>query len=303
LHGYANQPVLLWEDFRPPELLAFFCRKNSKNLSVARGELFKFLDPHQKSHMVDVKFDNIRLHNCINIFDCIKEPEEWLDGLAGEYVLSDGTTITGEEKQKSQVYRRFPITFWIMENDYSFRINKGVLYDTREYTQWVGNERFRGSLAELVHRLNPEQYLKMSDKMIAPAITAINDLKTHLEEPKPEYTDDELDAMFGNYGTVIDEVQEQREQEVQREYYARTYDETLYIKFMIDTRQKFMDAIEREQAKLDKLNLQKHPDEFDIHICNRNIEQNRQRLKNLDTFTYDDYCKEPVLAFKRIYEI
>lgn len=205
-NGYNGQPVLIWEDFRPQELLAFFGRKNGQSGSKARGEMFKFLDPHPGagSGMVDVKYDNVRLQNIVNIFDCILEPDEWLDGLAGEYTLPDGTIVSAEEKQKSQIYRRIPITFWIMENDYSFRINKGVLEDTREYNQWVESQRFRGSLSRLVNTLNNTQYTSLSDKLIEPALSVINDYKDKLETPHKEYTDEELEKMFGDYGSTVD---------------------------------------------------------------------------------------------------
>ena len=206
-NGYNGQPVLIWEDFRPQELLAFFGRKNGQSGSKARGEMFKFLDPHPGagSGMVDVKYDNVRLQNIVNIFDCILEPDEWLDGLAGEYTLPDGTIVSAEEKQKSQIYRRIPITFWIMENDYSFRINKGVLEDTREYNQWVESQRFRGSLSRLVNTLNNTQYTSLSDKLIKPALSVISDYKDKLEVPHREYTDSELEEMFGDYGSIVDQ--------------------------------------------------------------------------------------------------
>lgn len=316
-NGYDGQPVLLWEDFRPQELLAFFCRKNNKNLSVARGELFKFLDPHQSANsgMVDVKFDNIRLRNIINIFDCIMDPDEWLDGLAGEYTLQDGTVITGEEKQKSQIYRRFPVTFWILEDDFSFRINKGVLNGTREFDQWLGNERFRGSLYKLVDKLNGEQYIRMSDKMIAPAVTAINDLKNTLSVQKPTYTDDELEDMFGNYGTVIDENAEAKaiaerenaiakKKEMLKRYNCDELEWDSYQAFLSRMRERYNAQIEEYKGKLEKIEGKKRKtidDDIDIRHYSNSIHFSEKILRRLTQITYDDY-RDPLTLRKKIYE-
>lgn len=257
-NGYNGQPVLIWEDFRPQELLAFFGRKNGQSGSKARGEMFKFLDPHPGagSGMVDVKYDNVRLQNIVNIFDCILEPDEWLDGLAGEYTLPDGTVVSAEEKQKSQIYRRIPITFWIMENDYSFRINKGVLEDTREYNQWVESQRFRGSLSRLVNTLNNTQYTSLSDKLIKPALSVISDYKDKLEVPHREYTDSELEEMFGDYGSIVD--------------------------------QKGQTSLEKNREKMKKNHSLKHFKEASLNEIEEQIWETRKKINELE-FEISDY--------------
>ena len=196
-NGYNGQHVLIWEDYRPLDLLNFF--------DGDRGALFKLIEPHQSSGdgMVDIKYDNIKLLNCINIFDCIEEPEAWLNALAGEYKKADGTVVKSEAKQKGQVFRRFPITFWIVEDNFSIRVNRGVLNGTREYLQYEQSEKFRGNLQQLVTKLSPSQYKQVSAKMIQPAIETVNAVKSKIDTHREDLPEEELERLYGDWGKPI----------------------------------------------------------------------------------------------------
>lgn len=207
-NGYEGQPILIWEDFRPMDLLGFF--------DGDRGAMFKFLEPHptQADGRADIKYGNTRIINNINIFDCIMEPDTWLDGLAGEYEKKDGTIVRSEDKQKAQVYRRFPITFWIVEDNYTIRVNKGVLEGTREYLQYEQSEKLRGNLQKLISTVgNTPVYKEISTKMVQPAVSQIATLKEKISGKKCEYSPEELETMFGEWGTPITVENEAKEVE------------------------------------------------------------------------------------------
>lgn len=216
-NGYEGQPILIWEDFRPMDLLDFF--------GGNRGEMFKMLEPYptQADGRVDIKYGSTRLINAINIFDCIMEPNAWLDGLAGEYEKKDGTFVKSEDRQKAQVYRRFPITFWIVEDNYTIRVNKGILEGTREYLQYEQSERLRGNLQKLINAVgNTETYREVSSKMITPAIEQFEKVKGKIEGKKSEYTEEEIEQMFGNWGKPITKEDDEKEKKLKEQAYENT---------------------------------------------------------------------------------
>ena len=207
-NGYEGQPVLIWEDFRPVDLLEFF--------GGNRGEMFKLLEPFptQADGRVDIKYGSTRLINQINIFDCILEPNVWLDGLAGEYERKDGTVVRSEDKQKAQVYRRFPITFWIVEDNYTIRVNKGVLRGTREYLQYEQSEKLRGNLQKLINEVgNTTTYKEISSKLVTPALEKVHEVKEKIEGNHKELSVEEIEERYGNWGKPMEEEKEQEQKE------------------------------------------------------------------------------------------
>ncbi len=182
---YAGQPVLLWEDFRSYELLKLF---------ENRGELYNFLSPYpaKGSGIVDVKFDNIKLANHINIFDSIQNPEDWLNGLAGEYTDKEGKFVKSEETLKEQSHRRFPLAFWIVDDNYQIYLNKSFLEGTREYTQWLISEEIPGNFQELVSHMNEKQYNECAQLLISPAVEEASRMETIMKNRKPDMEENEL---------------------------------------------------------------------------------------------------------------
>ena len=133
----------------------------------------------------------------------IEEPDAWLNALAGEYKKADGTVVKSEAKQKGQVFRRFPITFWIVEDNFSIRVNRGVLNGTREYLQYEQSEKFRGNLQQLVTKLSPSQYKQVSAKMIQPAIETVNAVKSKIDTHREDLPEEELERLYGDWGKPI----------------------------------------------------------------------------------------------------
>ncbi len=195
---YRGQPVLLWEDFRAFELLDFF---------GDRGELFNYLNPYPAagSGQADVKFDTIRLTNCINIFDSIQEPEVWLDGLAGEYTRKDGTHIESELGQKEQSYRRFPLAFWIIDDSYRIYINKGFLEGTREYTQFEISEKMEGNFQHLYSIFNHSQYRQSASLLIEPACEKALHIESIMKNNKPDKSEEDFQRLTKHLGKPIPE--------------------------------------------------------------------------------------------------
>lgn len=132
--GYDGQPVIIWDDMRAVDLL--------QKLG-GRGNVFNIFDTHPVKQRQNIKYGSVNLCNQVNIVNSVQPYIEFLDGLAGEYKTSNGTTYKAEDKGQS--YRRIPFIINLHEEDFDLLLNKGFLNDNadfeeyEEYKNIVGN--------------------------------------------------------------------------------------------------------------------------------------------------------------------
>ena len=127
---YDGEPVVIWEDARPGKMM---------KAVGGRGDLFAVLNPFPEKVAVNVKNSSTQLINRVNIITGALDSEEFLNALAGEYVDRYGTAHKAEDS--SQAWRRFPIIIPVREDEFDLLINKGFLYNSREFKEY---ECYRG---------------------------------------------------------------------------------------------------------------------------------------------------------------
>lgn len=214
--GYHGQPVIIWDDCRSGELIRKF---------GGRGNLFSAFNtfPERDSKVrAHVKFAYTNLANKVNIVNSIEPWHDFLDGLAGEYTDYRGNSHKAEDKKQS--YRRFPMIICLHQEDYDILMNKGFLYDTREYLQYIAYQHVRGNFARIaqVCKRNEDLKRELAGKGVQPVIEKVRCLEDHLSEQTLD--DDAIREMFKDYGTYdLDairadkaEVTEQTEEERKR---------------------------------------------------------------------------------------
>lgn len=118
--NYDGQPVIIWDDFRSKELLNSF----------DRGTVWKIFAVHPDKVSVHIKNGETTLINTINIITSVEPFNEFINGLAAEYVDSK------KQKHKSedigQSYRRFPIFIEVTRNNFAMFISQGLTGGERE---------------------------------------------------------------------------------------------------------------------------------------------------------------------------
>lgn len=189
---YDGQPVIIWNDVRPNELIRKF----------GRDEVFDTFDSYPTSATRNIKYSEVRLLNHINIVNGVIPYKEFLDGLAGEYTTTfrDGTNVINKAEDKSQVYRRFPIILCVREEDFDVLMNKGVVSGTREYEQYETVATINGSFREIANKLSGEARRSLEDKMLKPVedthskVVAVFDPKNKIEDVGS------IPKEFENYG-------------------------------------------------------------------------------------------------------
>lgn len=94
---YNGEPVIIWDDWRPEELLSNF----------DRGLVWKIFAVNPERVSLNVKYGDVTLVNAINIVTSVIPFMEFIDKLSAKYKDSHGTIHP--EEDKGQGYRRFPM--------------------------------------------------------------------------------------------------------------------------------------------------------------------------------------------------
>ena len=114
---YEYQPVIIWEDIRPEDLLREYKREGILNLLE--------LSPKKRSY--NIKFGKVTLTHRVNIFTCPNSFEEFSEYLMGAHNV--GNQRIREEVDKEQLSRRFPIIINILENRIEIKRNVRIYDD------------------------------------------------------------------------------------------------------------------------------------------------------------------------------
>lgn len=143
--NYDGQPVVIWDDCRPIDLLARF--------GYDRGELFKQLDKKPKEARINIKYGTVTLKNTYNIITSVTPWKEWIRGIASEYTDKEGNQHEAEEDQLAQMLRRLDAFYILHAEDYDLGLNISTIdrnYDANNAFLCV---RLPGSIGRLAARI------------------------------------------------------------------------------------------------------------------------------------------------------
>lgn len=214
--GYDGQPVIIWNDIRPYQLISIF---------GDRGNMLDSLDIHPVRKDEHIKFGKLCLTNTVNIFNGIMPYVEFFDGLAGEYTDRNGMKIRSELGQKEQVYGRFPMVIPISAEDFSIMINAGIM-KKGAFTEYYEHRKVIAHFRKVHETLSAREEVvkKLDAKMVKPLVEVHGDIASYTTK-RDDYenmTDDEILACFVNEGEVIT-YRDKTEAELQAGYQEYLY--------------------------------------------------------------------------------
>lgn len=196
--GYDGQPVIIWNDVRPFQLLEIF---------GDRGNLLDSLDIHPVRKDEHIKFGKICLTNTVNIFNSVIPYYEFFDALAGEYKDKNGQLIRSEQRQKEQVYGRFPMVIPVSVDDFAVMLNKGIM-QSGAFTEYYEHKKVVSHLKKVHETLSGrEDLVKQIDaKIVAPLIETHHDIEdnTTARDDYSNMTDEEILSQFADCGSVLE---------------------------------------------------------------------------------------------------
>lgn len=205
--GYDGQPVIIWNDIRPYDLISIF---------GDRGNMLDSLDIHPVRKDEHVKFGKICLTNTVNIFNSVIPYTEFFDALAGEYKDKSGNLIRSEQGQKEQVYGRFPMVIPVSVEDFAVLLNKGIM-KAGAFTEYFEHKRVVSHLRKVHETLSGrEELVKQIDaQVVTPLIEVHSDITAHTtkQDDYSDMTDDEILSHFSDCGMVVDDTDVEQQAE------------------------------------------------------------------------------------------
>lgn len=205
--GYDGQPVIIWADVRAGELIGKFGREN-----VLGGILEPFQGEIKRKQ--NVKYSSVSLVNAVNVFTGADPWTEFLNGLVGEYTDRNGRTFKSENKAQS--YRRFPLIIPVSQSEFDIMLNEGFMNDNQNWLQYFSYKNVSGSFARANAILsgNEQKVREIENKMSSHVLEAVDEIKGKTK--RKEYTDEEIDAMFADYGKAKTGAEIEAEKEQKR---------------------------------------------------------------------------------------
>lgn len=194
---YDGQPVIIWNDIRPSQLLEIFGN---------RGSLLDSLDMHPVRKNEHIKFGRICLVNTVNIFNSIIPYKEFFDELAGEFIDREGRKYRSELQQKEQVYGRFPMIIPVSLDDFGILLNKGIMQQGN-FTEYFEHKRVISHLKTIHETLSAREEIvkQLESKIVTPLLEAHNNVSSVISKTDKfaSMTDEEILEHFSDVGTCI----------------------------------------------------------------------------------------------------
>jgi hypothetical protein len=135
LQNYKGQPVIIWDDYSVPGLLAAL---------GSREGVWQVFDDHPSASDANIKYGSVRLVHAVNIIAKTTPYAEYLDGLAGEYTDASGNVHEAEDR--SQSWGRFPVVFEVTPDSIEMLLNRGFADDTDDFLAYQKVARMRASM-------------------------------------------------------------------------------------------------------------------------------------------------------------
>ena len=195
--SYDGQPIIIWNDIRPNQLLDIFGN---------RGSLLDSLDMHPTRKDEHIKYGKICLVNTVNIFNSVMPYREFFDSLAGEFIDSEGRFCRSELSQKEQVYGRFPMIIPVSADDFGILLNKGIM-GAGNFTEYFEHVKVRTRLREIHETLSGRDQVirNLESRTAVPLLNAHNSIVSKMEASDffSDMSDQDAINYFSDSGTII----------------------------------------------------------------------------------------------------
>lgn len=184
---YDGQPIVIWDDWRSSMLLDKF----------DRGTVWKLFAINPDKISLSVKYGDVTVSNTINIVTSVQPFNDFIEGLAGEYIANN-IKISGEDA--GQGYRRFPVFVEVTKTSLDIYISNSLSGGEMEtYKRILGIET---SMIEYAKN----ECIENTRKVMKPIKKIHNEIEKrngNLEDKKPKIIDvkftytDEYKEIFG----------------------------------------------------------------------------------------------------------
>lgn len=143
LQNYAGQPVIIWDDYTPVDLM--------EALGGRTGVWQVFADRPGVTD-ANIKYGSVRLVQEVNIITRVTPYRQYFDALAGDYTDRSGNEHHAEAPE--QAWGRFAFASEVTSDTFSFLVNQSFVSETPEYRDFRKIAIMRASMKAIGQHLD-----------------------------------------------------------------------------------------------------------------------------------------------------
>lgn len=160
---YDGQPIVFIDDRNAFNMLdEFGGHSGVKNL----------LDPFPSKASNNIKFGDTLIIAQYIVINGIQPWVQFIEGLCGSYTKKSGEKVESDT-DKNQYYRRITGITVLDEDSFEILFNRGVLYDTREYQQYVSIKRTKYNFVKTIQKLKGNALVQIESKALKPMLDEV----------------------------------------------------------------------------------------------------------------------------------
>lgn len=164
---YAGQPVIIYDDFSPLDMLQAF---------GGRTGVWGVLDNHPSRGAVNIKHGHTRLVNAVSIITRTDPYAEYFDALAGAYTDRDG--VRHEAEAPEQAWGRFAFASEVTRDMVRVLVSRNAVAGTPEFREFESIARMRIGMRGILEKLDEidpservDAELTVGRRLLGPVLT------------------------------------------------------------------------------------------------------------------------------------
>ena len=195
---YDGQPIVYIDDRTAYDILADFGGHDGvKNL----------FEQFPEKEITNIKYGDACIVAKYIVINGIQSYEDFVNGLNGTYKTRSGETVVSDT-DVTQYTRRITGIIKIANDEITALFNKGVMQDTREYTQYIAIMTRKYNFVNAVKKLKGDALFAVEERALQPVLETSKQIEDNINDKICNR--DEIPSEFWDYGTDID-VQESRD--------------------------------------------------------------------------------------------
>lgn len=188
---YDGQPIVLIDDRVAYEILSDF---------GGHDGVKTLFEQFPDKEIVNVKYGHACIVAKYIIINGIQSYEDFVNGLNGTYKTKNGISVISDN-DITQYTRRITGIIRISNNEITALFNKGVMMDTREYTQYIAIMTRKYNFARAIKKLKGDALVSIEERTLEPILLTAKQIEDNVNDKI-----DDLNLIpqeFVDYGTDV----------------------------------------------------------------------------------------------------
>ena len=188
---YDGQPIVYIDDRTAYDILSDF---------GGHDGVKTLFDQFPEKEITNIKYGDACIVAKYIVINGIQSYEDFVNGLNGTYKTRNGDSITSDT-DVTQYTRRITGIIKIANDEITALFNKGIMQDTREYTQYIAIMTRKYNFVNAVKKLKGDALFTVEERALKPVLETSKQIEDAINDKIDN--PDEIPAEFWDYGTDI----------------------------------------------------------------------------------------------------